>query len=55
LALREAGVPAEMHIYEQGRHGIGLGTRDPKLAWDLGTWPARLHDWLQLRGLLANR
>jgi acetyl esterase/lipase len=54
LALRNAGVPAEMHIYEQGRHGIGLGTRDPKLAWDLGTWPARLHDWLQLRGLLAN-
>jgi acetyl esterase/lipase len=54
LALQKAGVPAEMHIYEQGRHGIGLGTRDPKLAWDLGTWPARLHDWLQLRGLLTD-
>lgn len=55
LALQKAGVPAEMHIYEQGRHGIGLGTRDPKLAWDLGTWPARLHDWLKLRGLLEIR
>ena len=54
LALQKAGVPAEMHIYEAGRHGIGLGTRDPKLAWDLGTWPARLHDWMQLRGLLTD-
>jgi acetyl esterase/lipase len=53
LALRKAGVPAEMHIYEKGRHGIGLGTRDPKLAFALGTWPGRLHDWMQLGGLLA--
>ena len=22
-------------------------------AWALGTWPARLHDWMQLRGLVA--
>ena len=31
------------------------GQRIPKLAWALGTWPARLHDWMQLRGLLARR
>ena len=55
LALRRAGVPAEMHIYEKGRHGLGLGTKDPKIAWALGTWPGRLHDWMQLRGLLAAR
>ncbi len=55
LALRKAGVPAEMHVYEKGRHGLGLGTRDPKLAFALGTWPARLHDWMQLHGLLALR
>ena len=55
LALRKAGVPAEMHIYEKGPHGIGLGTRNPKLAWALGTWPARLHDWMQLRALLAKQ
>ena len=23
-ALRRAGVPFELHIYEKGRHGIGL-------------------------------
>jgi acetyl esterase/lipase len=55
LALRKAGVPAEMHVYEKGRHGLGLGTKDPKIAFALGTWPARLHDWMQLRGLLAVR
>jgi acetyl esterase/lipase len=54
-ALRKAGVPAEMHIYEKGRHGIGLGKQDPKIAWALGTWPARLHDWMQLRELLGQR
>jgi acetyl esterase/lipase len=47
LALRKAGVPAEMHIYQTGRHGVGLAQSDPVLA----TWPARLADWLKVRGL----
>jgi acetyl esterase/lipase len=53
LALREKGVPAELHIYEKGRHGLGLGEKDPKLAFALRTWPDLLHNWLQLRGLLG--
>ena len=28
LALRKAGVPAEMHIYAQGPHGVGLAATD---------------------------
>jgi len=48
LALRKAGVPAEMHIYERGPHGVGLAATDAVL----GTWPARLKDWLDIRGLL---
>lgn len=48
LALRRAGVPAEMHIYEQGPHGVGLGTKDPVLS----TWPQRCADWLRVRGIL---
>ena len=48
LALRSAGVPAEMHIYQEGRHGVGLAQKDPVLS----TWPARLKDWLQVRGIL---
>jgi acetyl esterase/lipase len=48
LALRSAGVPAEMHIYQEGRHGVGLAPKDPVL----GTWPARLKDWLMVRGII---
>ena len=48
LALRKAGVPAEMHIYEKGPHGFGLGSLDAVLS----SWPARLADWMRGRGLL---
>jgi acetyl esterase/lipase len=48
LALRKAGVPAEMHIYERGPHGVGLATTDEALS----NWPSRLAAWLRVRGLL---
>ena len=46
LALRKAGVPAEMHIYLQGAHGVGLAANDPVLR----SWPDRLADWLKAQG-----
>lgn len=49
LALRKAGVAAEMHIFEKGPHGVGLDIRDPVL----GKWPELLANWLRERGLLA--
>jgi acetyl esterase/lipase len=49
MALRKAGVPAEMHIYERGPHGVGLAQTDEALA----TWPGRLAAWLRVRGLLS--
>jgi acetyl esterase/lipase len=48
LALRKAGVSAELHIYENGPHGFGLGWSDLALS----SWPARLADWLRTHGLL---
>lgn len=48
LALRKAGVPAEMHIYQPGRHGVGLAPTHPVLS----SWGARLSDWFKTRGLL---
>lgn len=36
-ALREKGVPYDLHLYEKGRHGIGLGTRDYE--------PGKTHPW----------
>jgi acetyl esterase/lipase len=36
-ALRKAGVPFDLHIYQKGPHGLGLGTRD----WN----PEKRHPW----------
>jgi acetyl esterase/lipase len=48
MALRKAGVPAELHIYEHGKHGVGLASSDPVLA----TWSKRCADWLRSHGVL---
>ncbi len=48
LACRKAGVPCELHIYEKGRHGLGLASKQPALS----SWPGRLKDWLGVRGYL---
>jgi len=48
LALKRAGVSAELHIYSDGAHGFGMrpGT-EPHF-----TWTARLADWMNFHGLL---
>ena len=43
--LRRAGVPAELHVYENGGHGYG--TR-PRPNSEIGTWPDRATPWLRL-------
>lgn len=49
LALHKAGVPAELHIFEKGAHGVGLDLGDPALS----EWPVLLANWLRDRGLLS--
>ena len=49
LALRRAKVPAEMHLYEKGRHGFGLG----KTHGPVASWSVRCADWMRGRGLLT--
>ncbi|MBN1805598.1 MAG: alpha/beta hydrolase [Sedimentisphaerales bacterium] len=51
LALRKAEVPAEMHIYEHGRHGFGLGQQHGAVS----SWPGRCEDWMRGRGLLGKK
>jgi acetyl esterase/lipase len=48
LACRRAGVPAELHIFRTGRHGLGLAKDTP------GTqqWPALCQAWLRAQGFL---
>ena len=36
-ALRKAGVPFDLHVYQKGPHGLGLGTRE----WN----PEKRHPW----------
>ncbi|MFP6766277.1 MAG: alpha/beta hydrolase [Planctomycetaceae bacterium] len=46
--LKRHGVPAELHIYQNGGHGYGMRSVPES---DIGTWPERATDWLRLRGL----
>jgi acetyl esterase/lipase len=48
LALRKAGIPAEMHIFKDGPHGVGMPMQDPALS----AWPTVLANWLRASGFL---
>jgi acetyl esterase/lipase len=50
-ALRNAHVPFELHLYEQGPHGFGLAPNNPILA----SWTERCADWLGLHGFTKSR
>jgi acetyl esterase/lipase len=50
-ALVRAGVPAEMHIFQEGPHGTALGQSDPALS----AWPELLENWLRLNGWIPLR
>lgn len=48
-ALRRAAVPFELHIYERGRHGLGLRETHPEAP----PWEEALQRWLGLRGFMT--
>jgi acetyl esterase/lipase len=47
-ALRSAGVPSELHVYQKGGHGFGL---KPGLGPTSG-WTDRAEEWMRLNGWL---
>lgn len=50
-ALRKAGVPFDLHIYQKGGHGLGLGSRD----YNPAKWLPWTHDcayWLKEQGFV---
>ncbi|RME92000.1 MAG: alpha/beta hydrolase [Verrucomicrobia bacterium] len=49
LALKQHGVPFEVHIYPTGGHGYGLR----RTANPVTTWPDRATDWLRSQGWLT--
>ncbi|MET0617622.1 MAG: alpha/beta hydrolase [Luteibacter sp.] len=48
LALKQANVPVEMHLYPQGGHAFAL--RKPQLP--LGAWPGLAETWMRSIGML---
>ena len=50
LACKKAGVPVELHMYEKGRHGVGINPKGVSVGTD--NWKKRLAEWLKDRGVL---
>jgi acetyl esterase/lipase len=48
LALQEAAVPAELHVYSQGGHGFGIRQRGQPIS----EWPDRWLQWMRAAGIL---
>jgi acetyl esterase/lipase len=48
MALQRAGVAAELHVFEKGKHGIGLGASVP----GTNAWPELCKAWLKTRGII---
>ena len=44
----KAGVSGELHVYEKGRHGVGLA----KTIAVTSDWPNALQRWLTSRGVI---
>jgi acetyl esterase/lipase len=42
-ACKKAGVMAEMHLYEKGNHGLGLGPKN----LEFSQWPMRCAEWME--------
>jgi len=56
LALRKAGVPVELHLFERGPHGLGLGAGAPQFKVppepSFQAWPKLCATWLKNQGFL---
>jgi len=52
-ALAKNNIPFEMHIYEQGRHGLGLADKFP--FEHVHPWGKALLKWLRIRGIADDK
>ncbi len=51
-ALRQAGVPAELHVFERGPHGVGMAQGLKNLP-ELAIYPTLLANWMEIHGWMA--
>ncbi|MFM7108016.1 MAG: hypothetical protein ACKOZU_05375 [Planctomycetaceae bacterium] len=50
LKLKALGRPHELHVYESGRHGLGLGVRPYEPSKTLHPWTVECARWLSAHG-----
>jgi len=50
IALKNAGVPVEMHLYAQGGHAFGLR----RTKFSVTAWPQLVETWLGTIGIISN-
>lgn len=48
LALKKYGIPCELHLYEKGGHGYGLGRNNDTESY----WPKACTRWLKMHNLI---
>jgi acetyl esterase/lipase len=51
-ALKRAGVPVELHIFERGGHGSGMGQGMKDLP-ELAIYPTLLANWMEMHGWMT--
>jgi acetyl esterase/lipase len=49
IALKKAGIPAEMHLYAEGGHAFGLR----RTKYPITGWPELVETWLQTIGMVS--
>jgi acetyl esterase/lipase len=52
LAMKKAGVPAELHVFAGVGHGFGMRTSN---TGNMSTWPDLFYGWLGASGFLAHK
>jgi hypothetical protein len=52
-ALKSAGVPAELHIFELGQHGTHMGEGLAPAMHELTVTPTLIANWMQLHGWMT--
>lgn len=51
-ALKQAGVPVELHIFERGQHGTGMA-QGMKGMSELAIYPTLLANWMEMHGWMS--
>ena len=49
IALKNAGVPVEMHLYAEGKHAFGLR----RTKFPITRWPQLVETWLRTIGMIS--